>query len=177
MSNAKLTMDQVLEEVGLTAKWEAIGEAWGKREVARNALNEGSSVDFIQRITGLPLETINKLAAEGKFEVSRNGYRIKTLSDITELSLETIKKLVSDGEMERQDTGINTSHYFEAIFKANTAVLRETLMMGGDTAQAINEILENDGFAAKWVARGFARGKSEVTRNALNEGSSVDFIQ
>ncbi|GHU02051.1 hypothetical protein FACS1894147_03120 [Spirochaetia bacterium] len=74
MSNGTLTMDQVLEEVGLTAKWEARGEAKGevrgeargKYEVARNALNEGFSVDSIQRITGLPLETINKLAVEGK---------------------------------------------------------------------------------------------------------------
>ncbi|GHV77954.1 hypothetical protein AGMMS49942_27750 [Spirochaetia bacterium] len=74
MSNAELTFDQVLEEFGITAKWEARGKlegklegrSEGKSEVARNALNEGLSVDFIQRITGLPVETINKLAADGK---------------------------------------------------------------------------------------------------------------
>ncbi|GHV76670.1 hypothetical protein AGMMS49942_14910 [Spirochaetia bacterium] len=81
MSNAELTFDQVLEEFGITAKWEARAVQWeargeargksegkfeGKFEVARNALNEGLSVDFIQRITGLPVETINKLAADGE---------------------------------------------------------------------------------------------------------------
>jgi hypothetical protein len=65
--------DQFVEETGLAAKWEARGrlegeargEARGRTkgrvEVARNALAEGASPDFIQRITGLDIKTIKRL--------------------------------------------------------------------------------------------------------------------
>ena len=33
----------------------------GKRTIARNLLAEGSTPDFVQKITGLPLEEIEKL--------------------------------------------------------------------------------------------------------------------
>jgi hypothetical protein len=66
----KLTIEQVFEEVGWIAKWEARGEARGiavgeargrvegRVEVARNALAQGASPDFIQKITGLDIQTI-----------------------------------------------------------------------------------------------------------------------
>jgi hypothetical protein len=57
--------DQFVEETGLAARWEARGEARGRTEgrveVARNALAEGASPDFIQRITGLDIKTIKRL--------------------------------------------------------------------------------------------------------------------
>ena len=34
----------------------------GREEVAKNALREGASADFVQRITGLDMETIKRLA-------------------------------------------------------------------------------------------------------------------
>ncbi|MCL2231949.1 MAG: hypothetical protein FWB99_02615 [Treponema sp.] len=60
-------------KVGAAARWEARGEAKGKAEgkaegraegkteIARNALAEGASVEFVQKITGLDLETIKAL--------------------------------------------------------------------------------------------------------------------
>ena len=45
-------------------------EAWedgleeGREIIARNALTEGLAVEFIQKITGLSLETVEKLKAE-----------------------------------------------------------------------------------------------------------------
>ena len=69
MSDRTLTVDEVFVKVGAAARWEAkgkaegvaIGEARGKAEIARNALAEGASVEFVQRITGLDLETIKSL--------------------------------------------------------------------------------------------------------------------
>jgi hypothetical protein len=57
--------DQVLEEAGLTQKWEARGEARGEvrrmHKDAQNALREGLSVDVVHRITGLDMDTIRSL--------------------------------------------------------------------------------------------------------------------
>jgi predicted transposase YdaD len=46
------------------AEGKAEGVAEEKLEVARNALMEGSSFEFIQKITGLDLETIQRLNSE-----------------------------------------------------------------------------------------------------------------
>jgi predicted transposase YdaD len=35
-----------------------------EREIAKKALNEGASVEFVQKITGLSIEDIERLAAE-----------------------------------------------------------------------------------------------------------------
>jgi len=65
--------EKVFEEVGWTAKWEARGEARGEaqgeargraegmEEAARNALAQGLSIDIVQKITGLDMETIESL--------------------------------------------------------------------------------------------------------------------
>ena len=70
MSDSVLTLDEVLEEIGLTAKWEARGMEKGMEkgraenalEIARNALAQGASIDFVNKITGLDIETIKQLA-------------------------------------------------------------------------------------------------------------------
>jgi predicted transposase/invertase (TIGR01784 family) len=43
------------------AKGRAEGITEGKLEIARNALAEGATIEFVQNITGLPLETIQNL--------------------------------------------------------------------------------------------------------------------
>jgi hypothetical protein len=53
-----LTMEQVLEEVGLIAKWEARGEDRVKREVAKNLINIGLPLEQIAQVTGLDIETL-----------------------------------------------------------------------------------------------------------------------
>ena len=65
MSDAALTLEQVLEKVGFTArmeaKAEARGEARGKEDTARKALAEGVPVELVHKITGLDLETIKAM--------------------------------------------------------------------------------------------------------------------
>ena len=50
---------------------EYVKEAWMKeareetrKEIARNALDEGASIEFIHKITGLDVETIERLVSE-----------------------------------------------------------------------------------------------------------------
>jgi len=68
MSERALTLDEVFVKVGAAARWEArgeaIGEARGKEEVARNALSRGLSLEMIHDITGLELETIKSIRNE-----------------------------------------------------------------------------------------------------------------
>ncbi|MDR2702320.1 MAG: hypothetical protein LBB72_07810 [Spirochaetaceae bacterium] len=52
------TFERFMEETGLAAKAEARGEARGLEKVARNALVQGASPEFVQKITGLDIQTI-----------------------------------------------------------------------------------------------------------------------
>ena len=60
------TFQEVFTEAGIIPEWMARGEAKGivkgiakgKAEVARNALAEGATIEFVQRITGLDREQI-----------------------------------------------------------------------------------------------------------------------
>jgi len=69
MSESAVTLEEVLYRTGFIAKWEARGKAEGeakgkaegKAEIARNALAEGASVEFVQKITGLDLEAIKAM--------------------------------------------------------------------------------------------------------------------
>jgi predicted transposase YdaD len=39
------------------------GREKGREEIARNALAEGASIEFVQKITGLDMETVKSLQA------------------------------------------------------------------------------------------------------------------
>jgi hypothetical protein len=60
------TFDKVMEESGLAAKWRDEGRSEGRDEgrsegrieVARNAIEQGASPDFVRKITGLDIQTI-----------------------------------------------------------------------------------------------------------------------
>jgi hypothetical protein len=66
MSDATLTLDKVLEEIGLTAQWEARGEARGEErkalKIAKNLLAKGYPVEDLAEATGLEPKTVRKLA-------------------------------------------------------------------------------------------------------------------
>jgi hypothetical protein len=64
MRNGSLTFDDVVVELGLTAKWKAEGLEEGLEQVARNALSKGLSLDTIGEITGLDIETIKSFASQ-----------------------------------------------------------------------------------------------------------------
>jgi len=55
-----LTLDEVMERTGLAARL----EARTMQRAARNALAQGASPDFVQKITGLDMQTINSLKSE-----------------------------------------------------------------------------------------------------------------
>jgi predicted transposase YdaD len=61
----KLTLEQVIENTGLGAKWEARGRTEGhakeKLEIARKMKKMGDSVERIHTITSLSPEAIQKL--------------------------------------------------------------------------------------------------------------------
>ena len=46
------------------AVWREEGREEEREEIARNALAEGSSIEYVQKITGLDLETIKLLGQE-----------------------------------------------------------------------------------------------------------------
>jgi hypothetical protein len=60
MANGTLTFDDVLVELGLTAKW----KEEGREEVAKNALTKGLPLDTIREITGLDIETIKSFSSQ-----------------------------------------------------------------------------------------------------------------
>jgi predicted transposase YdaD len=78
MSDMVLTMDRLLENVGLTAKWEARGEERGQAigevrgqaigeekkalEIARNLLGSGFSVEQTAKLAGLAIEKVEALS-------------------------------------------------------------------------------------------------------------------
>jgi hypothetical protein len=70
MSDTVITMDQLLENVGLTAKWEARGEARGMAageekkalEIAGNLLDSGFSVEQAAKLAGLEIGKVRALA-------------------------------------------------------------------------------------------------------------------
>jgi hypothetical protein len=68
MSDSVLTLDEIFEEAGLIAKWEARGIAEGHAEktleIARKMKAMGDSVEKIQAITGLAKETIEAMSNE-----------------------------------------------------------------------------------------------------------------
>jgi hypothetical protein len=81
MSDGTVTLDQVLEEVGLTAIWEARGEARGKAEGEARGEARGKAQGEKQ----------------GKLQVARNlarmGLALEKVAEATELDLETVKSL------------------------------------------------------------------------------------
>jgi predicted transposase/invertase (TIGR01784 family) len=72
MSDGTATLDRVLEEVGLTALWEARGEEKGKEEgrekgkleVAQNLIKMGLSLEKVVEATELDIETVKSLYPE-----------------------------------------------------------------------------------------------------------------
>jgi predicted transposase YdaD len=64
MENGSLTFDDVLVELGLTARWKEEGREEGREEVAKNALAKGLPLDVIEEITGFDTETIRNFAGK-----------------------------------------------------------------------------------------------------------------
>ncbi|MCL2069492.1 MAG: hypothetical protein FWH19_00720 [Treponema sp.] len=54
------------EEAWAEGHAEGHAEGWkgGREEVARNALAEGASIEFVTKVTGLDMETVKRLASE-----------------------------------------------------------------------------------------------------------------
>jgi predicted transposase/invertase (TIGR01784 family) len=64
MSDWTTAMDTATDKGKAIGKSEgiAIGKSEGKIEIARNALAEGASIEFVQKITGLDIDTIQSLS-------------------------------------------------------------------------------------------------------------------
>ena len=61
MSDTTLTLDEIFEEVGLAAKWEARAEERKAIAIAQNMMADGEPVEKITRYTGLTHEEVENL--------------------------------------------------------------------------------------------------------------------
>jgi predicted transposase YdaD len=73
MSDTALTVEQIFEEAGIAARWEAKGEARGKaigkasgkaekaQEIATNLLRSGFSTEQTAQLAGLTVEQVTAL--------------------------------------------------------------------------------------------------------------------
>jgi predicted transposase YdaD len=61
MRNNTLRFDEVLVQLGLTAKWKEEGEKKGRMEVAQNMLAKGWSQKKVAETTGLDIKTVESL--------------------------------------------------------------------------------------------------------------------
>ena len=61
MRNSSLTLDEVLEEAGLVAKWEARGEEYKAIEVAKKMLSSGFPLETVASMTELDPEKVKTL--------------------------------------------------------------------------------------------------------------------
>ena len=66
MGENKLTLEKVLEDAGLIAKWRTEGREEGLEKTARNALAKGYPLETIHDITGLDIEVIERIASNEK---------------------------------------------------------------------------------------------------------------
>ena len=70
MDDTTLTLDQIFENAGLVAKWEARGEARGEAnkalDIAQNMVNSGFPLETIVSITELDPEKVKTLFPQGK---------------------------------------------------------------------------------------------------------------
>jgi hypothetical protein len=74
------TLDDWLEEIGLTARAKEEGIEEGIEKTARNALARGLSLDVISDITGLDTKTITGLSAgSGTNKMSSGQWAIASL--------------------------------------------------------------------------------------------------
>ena len=71
MSSTELTLDEIFEEAGLVAKWEARGEEKGlakgeekkAAEIAKNMLRNGFSPEQTAELSGLDITKVKALSA------------------------------------------------------------------------------------------------------------------
>ena len=61
MNNSGMTLEQVFEEAGLTAKWEARAKETEALAIAKNLVNLGLPIESIVYATKLDMEKVKKL--------------------------------------------------------------------------------------------------------------------
>jgi predicted transposase YdaD len=66
MGDTAITFDQLMEEVGLAAKWRDRGEEKKAREIAKNLLGNGISLEQTAQLCGLDIADVRKLAEDSQ---------------------------------------------------------------------------------------------------------------
>jgi predicted transposase YdaD len=61
MTDNEVTLDDVLVELGLTAKWKEEGREKGREEIARKLLRKGWSIEDTAETAELDIETVKSL--------------------------------------------------------------------------------------------------------------------
>ena len=65
MSNPQLTLDEIFENVGLTAKWEARAKEKEASAIAKNMIGLGLPFETVVSATKLDPEKVRELYTEG----------------------------------------------------------------------------------------------------------------
>ncbi|GHV20895.1 hypothetical protein FACS189494_05500 [Spirochaetia bacterium] len=89
------------------------------------------------------------------------------------LNLAEIRRI--SGALGRRGKAAHIGAYVEAVFKANSEVLREAFKMS-DAAVSLEQVLEEVGLIAKWEARGKLEGKLEVAHALKVSGLPITQI-
>ena len=63
------TLEEALTIAGFIPEWIERGREQGMEIAARNALAEGASIEFVNKITGLPIETLEQIAASNEMRI------------------------------------------------------------------------------------------------------------
>jgi hypothetical protein len=91
------------------------------------------------------------------------------------LDLESTKVILKEGGKRGREVPIRA--YLDVILRANSEMIREVLNMS-DSTLTIEAILEEAGLAAKYEARGEAKGeekaRSEIARDLLSMGWTIE---
>jgi hypothetical protein len=91
------------------------------------------------------------------------------------LDLESTSVILREGSKKGKEAPIRA--YLDVILRANSAMIREVLNMS-DSTLTIEMVLEETGIAAKYEARGEAKGeekaRTEIARNLLDMGWTIE---
>ena len=62
MANGTITFEEVFTKAGIIPQWIERGIEQDRKEIIKNALSKGYSMEMIHDLTGLDIETIIRLA-------------------------------------------------------------------------------------------------------------------
>ena len=118
----------------------------------------------------LPIQIIDSRQLSSEENLWLKGLRNK-------LEPSEIRRVLT--EISRQGKAVKIGVYLDVITKANYLAVEEAMKMSS-AAKSLDEVFERTGLAAKWEARGMAKGEErraiDVAQNLINLGLPLDTV-